>query len=135
MRIALLEPAKYGIIGVLNTGLDIALFLVLIRVGLSPIAANTISFSCGAISSYLANSRFTFRAEHGFGWPIKTMFAFFGMTLCNVLLSNILLKLGLTMALTPALAKAASLVGTFLFGFIVSKFVIFTGPTRRIRYD
>jgi putative flippase GtrA len=119
------EPIKFGLVGIVNTGVDFTLFLVLVKMGLSPIPANIISFSVGAIISYLANSRFTFRATDCFGWPAGVMIAFFGMTACNVILSTLLVRLGLMIGLMAVEAKAISLVGTFLFGFILSKFVIF----------
>jgi putative flippase GtrA len=125
------EPIKFGVVGIVNTGVDITLFLVLLQMGLPPIPANTISFSAGAINSYLANSRFTFRATDGSGWPTRAMVAFFAMTACNVLLSTLLVRFGLMIGLVSVGAKAVSLVGTFLFGFILSKFVIFTEPVRR----
>jgi putative flippase GtrA len=125
------EPIKFGVVGIVNTGVDITLFVVLVQMGLSPIPANIISFSVGAINSYLANSRFTFRASDGFGWPTRAIVAFFAMTACNVLLSTLLVRFGLMIGLVSVGAKAVSLLGTFLFGFILSKFVIFTEPVGR----
>src|ERR1700722_5537036 len=118
------EPIKFGLVGIFNTGVDVTLFLVLVEMGLAPIPASIISFSTGAINSYFANSRFTFKTGDLFGWPPRVMIAFFAMTACNLIFATILVRFGLMIGLVPVEAKAISLVGTFLFGYILSKFVI-----------
>jgi putative flippase GtrA len=55
-------PLRFACVGIVNTLLDLALFLLL-RDELGIVAANFVSTSAGMTCSFVANGLFTFRAE------------------------------------------------------------------------
>ena len=59
-----LEFIRFGLVGVLNTGLDLGVFLLLYwAVGLDPLYANSIGFLVAVTNSYLLNHYWTFRTS------------------------------------------------------------------------
>ncbi|WP_082560265.1 GtrA family protein [Paenibacillus sp. Root52] len=52
---------KFGIVGILNTGVDAGVFAILAFVGMPAMVAQAISYSCGTMNSYWWNNRWTFR--------------------------------------------------------------------------
>ncbi|HEV8421675.1 MAG TPA: GtrA family protein [Actinomycetota bacterium] len=65
--------ARFGMVSVITTFLDFGIFnLLVIPKLLPPLAATTISYSCGIVASFVLNKRFTFRGgrdnlAHEFG--------------------------------------------------------------------
>ncbi|WP_276354065.1 GtrA family protein [Cohnella caldifontis] len=65
-----IRMAKFALVGVLNTGVDFAVFIVLVYgLGLNSALAQVISYCCGVANSYALNRIWTFRgaARGGFG--------------------------------------------------------------------
>ncbi|HXE96325.1 MAG TPA: GtrA family protein [Dongiaceae bacterium] len=56
------EFIKFALVGLLNTGVDVAIFFLLTRFGMPYVAAQIVSYSCGAANSYLLNKFWTFRS-------------------------------------------------------------------------
>ncbi|MDO7905643.1 GtrA family protein [Paenibacillus sp. JX-17] len=54
---------KFGVVGILNTAVDMFIFTILSAAGYSALTAQIISYSCGVLNSYLWNGRWTFRDE------------------------------------------------------------------------
>jgi len=58
------QATKFGMVGVLNTAVDFAVFMLLTRAaGLAPEISKVISYSAGVVNSYIFNSRWTFKKE------------------------------------------------------------------------
>lgn len=57
------RPARFVVVGVLNTAIDVALLLLLTTLGLPMVLANVISTSVAFGFSFLANRSFTFRSD------------------------------------------------------------------------
>jgi len=57
------EFIKFVLVGLLNTGVDVAIFFTLTWLGTPYVAAQVISYSCGAANSYLLNKFWTFRSS------------------------------------------------------------------------
>jgi putative flippase GtrA len=53
---------KFGLVGILNTLIDIMMFAILINVGTHYIIAQVVSYCCGLINSYLFNKKWTFKS-------------------------------------------------------------------------
>jgi putative flippase GtrA len=68
------EFCKFALVGMLNTGVDVAIFSLLIWTGVSYLAAQIVSYSCGAANSYLLNKAWTFRSC-GLSYPEMVRFA------------------------------------------------------------
>lgn len=56
---------KYGIVGVLNTLLSVAIILVGAWIGVWHIAAYAVAYAIGAVNGYLINRSWTFRSGAG----------------------------------------------------------------------
>lgn len=57
------EKARFGLVGVINTSIDFAIFLGLSLVGLPPVLANFISTSTAFSFSFYANKKYTFKNQ------------------------------------------------------------------------
>jgi putative flippase GtrA len=57
------ELIRFAVVGVLNTGVDMAIFFLLTWFGISYVTAQVISYSCGTANSYLLNKFWTFRSS------------------------------------------------------------------------
>ena len=53
---------SFGLVGVVNTVIQYAVFVLLFRlVGVPMLAASAVGYACGLVNSYLMNHRWTFR--------------------------------------------------------------------------
>lgn len=67
---------RFGSVGMLNTVIDVTLFIVLRHAGLNILFANILSTSVALCMSYILNFRFTFRSSHS----NNRLVWFFGIT-------------------------------------------------------
>ena len=120
------QAIRYGLVGVVNTGIDIALFLLLVKLfGVAPVPANVVSFSCGAVNSFVLNRHWTFgggQKSHS-DWRAQAM-AFAVVTLLGLGLSSLVVWL-LHPVIGPTLAKLAATIVTFASTFIINKLLVF----------
>src|SRR5215470_1892360 len=56
------EFVKFTLVGLLNTGIDVAVFFLLTWLGIAYVLAQVVSYTCGAGNSYLLNKVWTFRS-------------------------------------------------------------------------
>ena len=57
------QAARFGFVGVFNTGLDFAVYAACVAAGFAPLLANALAFACANIFSYAANAHVTFRRD------------------------------------------------------------------------
>ena len=57
------EKIRFGLVGVVNTGIDFIILFVLVALGLPTIASNFASTSVALVFSFFANKKFTFKHE------------------------------------------------------------------------
>lgn len=55
---------KFGLVGVLNTAIDFAVFALLTFFGLPYLISQCISYGCGVLNSYIVNRSWTFQQEN-----------------------------------------------------------------------
>lgn len=115
-RHSLGEFLKFSLVGVLNTGVDIAIFFILTWLGVPYLAAQIISYSSGAANSYLLNKVWTFRSC---GLSYAEMVRFAVVNLASLGISVAALRFfhadaGLTLAAAKGIATLAALVANFL---------------------
>jgi putative flippase GtrA len=120
------QAAKFLSVGILNTAIDASLYFMLTRwLGLSTLQtlAKGISYGAGILNSFYWNKSWTFKSDAG------TMTAFAPFVVAN--LAALAINAGImhlclnALALheMPSLALATGV--TFLWNFIISKFVVF----------
>lgn len=114
----------YGIIGSFSSGLDFAIYTLLVQVlGVHYIAANCISVVAGISTSFILNRNYNFKVKDKTGRR-------FGIFLCvgftGLLLSNLILYTCInTFALNKIVSKLLSIVLVVFFQFLVNKYFTF----------
>lgn len=124
---------KFNLIGIVNTAVDLSVFLVLYSVcGISSYAAHSIAYLAGTLNSFYWNRRWTFRQQARSGTGGKTFLRFIilnGMTLALSTLGLVLLtRYG---HMDAVWAKLTVTVGTMVVNFCVSRMWVFTQVTER----
>lgn len=130
MRDSLRSFIIFGLVGIVNTGVDIGVFALLTWWQLPWLAAQVIAYGCGVMNSFLMNRKWTFR-QHGA----------FTKGLLRFILLN-LLTLGVTSACMMFLHEqlgvllwvskgAATVLGVFL-NFIGSRWWVFRAEPRSL---
>jgi putative flippase GtrA len=131
-RERLWEMAKYGCVGLGNAGLDVGLFVLLYHLaGLTPLLANTFSYSAGILTAFVLHRYWTFPG-HDRSRPLAQRFGlFFVFSVIGLGLSNLTVWL-LIPALPPTAAKIASLAVTYTWNYLTSRrFVYPASPARQ----
>lgn len=127
------QPMLFAAVGGLNTAIDLGLFYLLTHfAGVPPLLANVVSFSTGAINSYLMNSRLIFRSESE-SRSAGSIARFAAVTICSLALSQLLLWAALRIGIVPLAAKIIATVLIFAFSFLATKYLVFGGGGGRSR--
>ncbi|MCB1426316.1 MAG: GtrA family protein [Zhengella sp.] len=111
--------AIFSVIGVMNTGVDISIFVLLVKLGAPALPANALSWFCAVCFSYAANSRFTFRRDPRISRR-KSMLRFMtGSAMIALLFSSVSIAgIGDWIGVVPA--KIAGTLVAVLVSFIVA---------------
>lgn len=120
------QAVKFLFIGVLNTALDIGLYLALTRwLGLAslPVVAKSVSYSAGVINSFFWNKSWTFRSKAS-AWV--TLAPFVLANLAGLAVNAGVMQLYLKgLNLPEIVAFGLATASTLAWNFVISKFVIF----------
>lgn len=122
------ELVRFSIVGVINTGVDLGLFLLLTRLaGIDPLLANIFSFTAGAANSFLLNKYWTFGVG-GRRWEVATQATRFAViTLLVLSLHEGLLFLLHAQLGAPDLPVKVLAIGVgVVAGFVLNKFWAFS---------
>lgn len=121
------QVVKFGMVGVINTGVDLGLYWVLSRLILSSepqlVIAKAISYTAGVINSYFWNKNFTFRSKDQ---SLGAFILFFSINLIAVGINSGMLWVGLNLLHVSELISLilATLI-TMVWNFLTSKFIVF----------
>lgn len=121
------QAVKFFSVGILNTALDVGLYLVLTHwLGILagwPVLAKAISYSIGVLNSFYWNKSWTFKSEAS---TLTTLTPFVLSNLLATAINAGMMHLGLTIFNLPENVSLVLATGiTFLWNFTISKFVIF----------
>jgi putative flippase GtrA len=64
-RIPLGQILRFGVVGVLNTLLSLALYTLMVHAGVHYLAASALAFAAGVVTGYVLNRAWTFGATSG----------------------------------------------------------------------
>lgn len=120
------QAARFGFVGVFNTGVDFAVYAACVAAGFAPLLANALAFACANIFSYAANAHVTFR-RNGAAAPMswRGYGVFFAAHLASLAISTIFILLTVD-HIGPYLAKGAATVATLAINYAASAFLVFT---------
>lgn len=122
---ALVAPVLYTLVGGLNTIVDVGVFwMLVVWLSLPPAVANVISFSAGALNSFLLNNRFTFNQQTVEAGPASKALRFAIVTILMLILSTASVVL-LLPYLPVMVAKIMSTVLTLVVGFVLNRKFVF----------
>ena len=110
------EFFKFALVGLLNTGVDVAIFFLLTWLGVFYVAAQVVSYSCGAANSYLLNKVWTFRSC-GLSYAEIVRFAVVNLASLGISLVSLSLlhdRAGLALAAAKGVATVCALAANFL---------------------
>lgn len=114
----------YGIIGSFSSGLDLAIYTLLVQLaGLQYLFANCISVLGGITTSFILNRNYNFQVKDN---TKRRFFIFLTVGLCGLMLSNIILYVCIDLFdLNKIISKLLSIVLVVFFQFIVNKYFTF----------
>ena len=120
---------KFAAVGVLNTFIDAGLFAALVSTNSAPpVVANVISYSVGMLNSYLVNRIWTFRKTAN-PQIRPELFRFMAFNLVMLALSSAIVW-QLTPRLGVILAKTIAVFLTFVFGYTVNRYFVFSARSK-----
>jgi putative flippase GtrA len=125
---AIHQFVKFAIIGVINTGVDFAVYFVLTRgtdfFSTNIYLANTIAFITAATSSYIANRTWTFNIEHKA--QVGEALKFYGTAASGFAINMAILYTGVSVfGMYDLVAKIIATFVAIFWNFFVTKFWVF----------
>jgi putative flippase GtrA len=119
--------ALYALVGIANTAVDFLVYLALTRMlDIGPMAANAAGFMAGALHSYVANGKLTFRDRMQPLLSAGTAVRFAGVTATCLSVSTATIAAALTV-LPDVAAKAIALVVTLVVGCWLNGALVYVG--------
>lgn len=124
-RVMLMKATSFALVGVVNTVIDLGVFLLARNVfELSLVPANILSWLVAVSFSYTLNSFTTFAAESGRQLRWRSYATFVASGVVGVIASTTTLVL-LSYLIPELVAKLAAIGVSFLVNFSMSHFVVF----------
>lgn len=116
VRLSRLKMVRFGVIGVVNTLIDLAVFAVAISVGTPALLANVAGWIVAVAFSYFANSRWSFQRDRTLGDARSAL---------RFILLGALITLGVSSGAIVALAEPIGVMPAKILGLIVAAILNF----------
>ncbi len=125
MRARLREIARFVVVGLINTGIDLTVFSVAFYgLGLHLITANTLAYSIATINSYLMNKFWTFAGRSGSEVSKAEFTRFVFFNLGGLALSNLSVYV-FAGFVRPLVAKLGAIGVTFAWNYLTIRRYVF----------
>jgi len=119
----LVKFIKFNAVGIVNTGVDFGIYTLLVTLGMNFAVAQVISYSCGMLTSYILNSRWTFQDKRDSAGRVV---AFILVNVVALLVSIGIQALCIkTFGLSELIAKAVSLPFSIVVNFAGNRLFVF----------
>ncbi len=127
-----LKAASFAMIGVVNTLIDLGVFLIAYNVLALPLVpANVLAWLVAVSFSYVMNSFITFAAESGRQLRLRDYGTFVASGIAGVVTNTTVLVI-LSYWIPVLAAKLLAILASFLVNFSLSHFVVFRPRDRRV---
>jgi putative flippase GtrA len=124
-RAVSLKALSFAMVGVVNTVVDLAVFLLAYGVlGLPLVPANVLAWLVAVSGSYVMNSFITFSVESGRKLRWRDYLSFVASGVAGVVANTTVLVL-LSYVVPVIVAKLAAILASFLVNFLLSHLVVF----------
>ncbi|SEG73944.1 GtrA family protein [Paenibacillus sp. UNC499MF] len=124
----LLPLMKFGLVGLLNTGVDFAAFLLLTAAGVPYLTGQIIAYLLGVLNSYMLNRSWTFRSRKG--GSTREIAKFFLINLISLAVSAVLLQWAYSALGLPLITgKLAATFASSWINYAGSRYWVFRLPT------
>lgn len=110
------KMARFAVVGVANSAIDLAVFSVALAAGALPLAANAIGWTVAVLFSYVVNSRWSFERDRSLG-DARAALRFFAL--------GALITLGVSSGAIAALAGAIGAFPAKLIGLVAAAVLSF----------
>lgn len=117
--------ARFGAVGVGNTLTEFVVFGVLLHFGVAPLAANTASFFCSNLQSYVVNAHVTFRQDGAAAAKTFAGYRRFFFAHCLSLAISTAFIIAFADTIGPFLAKVAAAGFGFIANYAMSALFVF----------
>lgn len=125
-----IRVAKFSIVGVVNTTIDITLFACLVHLlHWSVLPANMVSYSTGILNSFVMNKIWTFQDQKPFSRSLQPFALFVVINISSLLLSSAVVWL-LAHYLSEMVAKFGSVGIVFVWNYTLTRLLVFTTATQ-----
>jgi putative flippase GtrA len=119
------EMARFGAVGVGNTLTEFVVFGALLHFGIGPLAANTASFLCSNLQSYVVNAHVTFRKDGAAAAKTLAGYRRFFLAHCLSLAISTAFIIAFSEEIGPFLAKVAAAGFGFVANYTMSALFVF----------
>ncbi|KJD45268.1 GtrA family protein [Paenibacillus terrae] len=128
----ILPMIRFGMVGLVNTGVDYIIFMLLVWAGVPVVLSQIISYSCGTANSYILNSKWTFNKQPAPDTHKRQLPKFIVINLIVLGLTSLLLQMlhsgtGLPLAVCKLIATASGMI----INYIGSRYWVFGSPSRK----
>lgn len=116
---------RFGVVGVVNTGVDLGIFSVLFFIiGMPLLVANTIGYLVSVTGSFFLNKHWTFAETKNEGRTRHQYLTFIGLGLGGLALANLTVW-SLTHVMPVIMCKAIAVFVLFVWNFGTSRMIVF----------
>lgn len=126
-RLANATYVRYGVSSVAALAADMGLFMGLLRIGISPVAASATGYAFGILIHWIFSSRLVFPAGTAAAGPARRRQKglFIGSALVGLALTTGIVALSALLGLMPIMAKLIAIVLSFQATYMLRKAVVF----------
>ena len=116
---------KFGLVGCLNTLVDLIVFTLLNAIFHIYYLAKIVSYSCGVLNSYFFNTRWTFQKEHKKSAKEFILFVVINLISLGVSLGMLYVCRNLFMIRIDFISNVIATVVSLIVNFIGNKLIVF----------
>ena len=124
----LLRVGRFSVVGILNTLVDVAVFITLVKLFAVPlVAANLFAFAVALANSYVLNRLWTF-GDSAAPHDLVTLSRFLSCNVAGALLATAALSLLARLGLPVLAAKALSIAVSMVWNYLTMRHLVFRPP-------